>query len=367
MGRIVVVPESLTSLAGELRRAAGDLQAVQSRLGGALGSLDWEARQKAGVDGQVSAARSRASALAGEAEALAAYLAARAQAFLEADRQGASGLAQVPASGVSLGIAWPPRLPWPFTAIPLITLPTLRLPGLAWPPQIQLRPPRIAWPWGQEPELVSPLPDDATPRTTFGDLLKKPAPAEAQPASATAAAQTQTRWWLDVPTQSQQGLQVPGGQTTAYGCAPTAVSMVLDYWHSQDEGHKTLSPDHLVRVNVEQGQFKAVGGMSVSHLHDEIKGAGYSVVEDHVDATADDLRAAVAQGPVVALVKLGMGTTGDNHSVVVTGVSADGSQVRINDPWTGKSHTYSWEQFSRSWGADFGPNAPKNIYTVIRP
>jgi ABC-type bacteriocin/lantibiotic exporter with double-glycine peptidase domain len=79
------------------------------------------------------------------------------------------------------------------------------------------------------------------------------------------------------------------------------------------------------------------------------------------------LREAVRKGPVLAIVKLGLMATGDNHAVVVTGISDDGQQVRINDPWDGQSHTYPWDQFSTSWGANFGKDAPKNSFVVIRP
>jgi len=39
----------------------------------------------------------------------------------------------------------------------------------------------------------------------------------------------------------------------------------------------------------------------------------------------------------------------------------------INDPWTGKSHIYSWDQFSQSWGADYGKGVSRNNFTTIRP
>ena len=88
MPRIVVKPEALRAFSAQLQQAANDLRAVGGRVGGALGSLDWEARQKAGVDGQVNDARARTNALASQAEDLARYLRTKAQAFEEADRQG---------------------------------------------------------------------------------------------------------------------------------------------------------------------------------------------------------------------------------------------------------------------------------------
>lgn len=95
MTRIIVVPESLRSLSSQLQRAGQEINAISSRVSGALGGLDWEARQKAGVDSQANDARSRASALASQAEALARYLANKAQAFEQADAQSTADLDSV--------------------------------------------------------------------------------------------------------------------------------------------------------------------------------------------------------------------------------------------------------------------------------
>lgn len=172
-------------------------------------------------------------------------------------------------------------------------------------------------------------------------------------------------WWNDVPAQSQRKLTYKG-QKTAYGCTPTATSMVLDYWHNQDPTNKDMSAQELLSINAGQGEFTATG-MSATRIHDEVKNLGYGVVQDHIGSDFETLREAVEQGPVIAIVKLNMATSGDNHVVVVTGVSPDGSQVRVNDPWTGQPHVYTREQFAQSWGANFGPGSPKNNCMVIRP
>jgi|GEM_PF-1717295 len=92
MTRIVVVPERLHSLSSQLQRTAQEINAIAGRVSGALGALDWEARQKAGVDGQANDARRRAAALASQAETMARYLMNKAQAFEQADQQGAADL-----------------------------------------------------------------------------------------------------------------------------------------------------------------------------------------------------------------------------------------------------------------------------------
>jgi|GEM_PF-3271360 len=92
MTRILVVPEQLRSLSSQLRQTSQELNAMSGRVGSALGGLDWEARQKAGVDGQANDACGRASALATQAETMARYLVNKAQAFAQADQQGAADL-----------------------------------------------------------------------------------------------------------------------------------------------------------------------------------------------------------------------------------------------------------------------------------
>jgi predicted double-glycine peptidase len=170
-------------------------------------------------------------------------------------------------------------------------------------------------------------------------------------------------WWHDVPAISQQDLTY-NGRETDYGCAPTAVSMVTEYWHAQDSSNETRSAQELLDANVEQGVFKGTG-MSITNIHDELSALGYET-KDYADADLETLKREVAKGPVVAVVKLGMGTEGTPHSVVVTGIS-ENNEVRVNDPWDGESRTYRWETFSRSWSAKFGDVSSRNHFAVIRP
>jgi hypothetical protein len=99
---IVVVPDRLRSLGSQLNAAAESLSSLGNRLGGVMSSWDWESRHRTGVEGQVNQARSRANALAGQAQAMARYLLGRAEAFEQADGQGAAALAAT--SGVCYAI-----------------------------------------------------------------------------------------------------------------------------------------------------------------------------------------------------------------------------------------------------------------------
>jgi len=209
----------------------------------------------------------------------------------------------------------------------------------------------------QEPERTSP----------FGEMLDQSPETETQPEATDES--TPVQWWVDVPVQGQKGLKLPNGKATLFGCTPTAVSMILHYWHEKEAGNKTMSAQELLEENIDDGEFIEGKGLSPLNVSDDLE--GYKV-EPFPGSNQTKLKHALKSGPVLAIVKLGMKTSGDSHAVVVTGISADG-QVRINDPWTGLSSTYSWKKFSASWGADFGKN-PKtgekfkpNTFVTILP
>jgi uncharacterized protein YvpB len=136
--------------------------------------------------------------------------------------------------------------------------------------------------------------------------------------------------------------------------------MITDYWHQNDSSLQTESAQDLLNINASQGSFNMVG-MSPTEIHDELDQLGYSA-EDHIGGTFEELREAVQQGPVLTTVKLGMKTVGESHAVVVIGIS-DSGDVRVNDPWTGESKTYSQDQFAKSWGSTL----QQNSYMLIRP
>ena len=427
MPRILVRPEALWSFGAEMQQAAQQLSRLAERLNSAWTRLDWEARHRTGVEGQVHDACGQAHAVANQTEAMAGFLARKARSFGEADQQGAKGVGQVLLAflgtqrGRGDGAGWwdfpegDVRLLWslgglsspspPAHAVHLPATGGMALVGLAslghLPGTLEHWRERLwnwlhGYGWKTNADLATPErsePGVGPARTGFGALLGDRArsdltpartgvegtsphgtvgvegtpeatpgatPAAASPPSVTTPTES---WWWEVPARSQQGLRLPSGVPSAYGCAPTATSMILDYWHARDPGNETMSAQDLLTANVQDGEFHA--GMSPSDIHDEVEGLGY-VLESHVGSNLDGLKEAVARGPVIAVVKLGMQASGVNHSVVVTGISPDG-QVRVNDPWDGQVHTYPWEDFRRSWGAGFGQGAPKNSFVEIRP
>lgn len=64
MRRIVVDPDQLRILSTQLQQVSQDLHGVAGRVSGAWNGLDWEARQRSGLEGQVNSTRSQANALA---------------------------------------------------------------------------------------------------------------------------------------------------------------------------------------------------------------------------------------------------------------------------------------------------------------
>lgn len=405
--RILVTPGRLSELAGQFQQVSGGLLDVGHRCQGALASLDWEARQRAGVEGEVQAAVQQARALAERADSLARFLQDAAHRFAEADRQELTL-----AGGAVLGASAPPpfwRLPemmWsgqPFLPVPRVVLPSIGtalggliagslaqatsdliervwnwLHGYGWKTNKELAPPlEMTQPGGKLAETilrgfekleeksrpseatVSAVADGAAVGATVGSGQSALPEQNVSPSQAPA-------YGHDVPLISQQGLMYQG-KSTEWGCTAAATAMVLEYWHRRNPGMGTMSAQEILDANVRQKEFHQPGGMSPTAVHDEVKALGYTLVEDHKDAKFEQLRQDVEKGPVIAVVKLGMQRSGTNHGVVITGISADGRFVRVNDPWDGQSHEYPVETFLASWGADFGKDAPKNNYMVIRP
>lgn len=167
-----------------------------------------------------------------------------------------------------------------------------------------------------------------------------------------------------VPVKSQRAL-LYNGKSTQFGCVPTSVSMITDYWNQQNPNNKTWTSQKFLDLNIKQGEYNDGTGMSASNIHDELEKLGYSA-NDQTNASFDDLQSAVESGPVVALVKLGMKESGYNHAVVVTNIGEDGT-IFVNDPWTGKSNQYNKETFINSWGASFGGGAPTRNFVTIQP
>ncbi len=414
--RILITPERLSELAGQFQQISAGLMDVGNRCQGALASLDWEARQRASVEEEVDRALRMATALAQRALEQSAFLESAASRFEEADRNGVVAVAAVTAgAAAALARVWGGLPSWmqvrlggfadwervsALLGAPLGGLTSLQpgggtglaglsfLASLPWvgKPLYSLAESVWNWlhgyGWRENREFISPVPTDepSIPKGQLANLIRKGfAEKAASPSASRQAAPAQSGdtvheqtppltaapFGHSVPLISQQGLKY-GDQKTQYGCTAASTAMVLAYWHSRNPDLGRLSAQEILDANIKQGKFTGTG-LSVSEVHDEVQDLGYSVVEDRINSDFDTLKRDVEQGPVIAIVKLGMQKSGYNHAVVVTGISDDG-RVAVNDPWDGQQHEYPVEIFLASWGADFGgPDAPRNNYMVIRP
>lgn len=219
------------------------------------------------------------------------------------------------------------------------------------------------------PEVVSPLPPDInkssppTPSIEFGDLPKQ------EPSTVTNESNSTLPLSIshNVPTKSQ------GNLYGSAACAPTSVSMVLDYYHLQDNAHETSSPEELI-AKMDLGDGTPGRGISLSNLTDELNDLGYHNISQKVDATFSDLQSVVQDGPVIvtAGVKIeGPGTIKADvprslhgpgntiHAMVVTGIGD--AVVKVNDPWTGEQIEFSKTEFEKMWSRG------SSAYYSIRP
>jgi hypothetical protein len=240
--------------------------------------------------------------------------------------------------------------------------------------------------FGESDPVISPVVEEPViepPHVTFGDLLKEEAtpsaqlPETSEPAApATTAAQPAAQ--PETPdtstTTDSYGYVVPVlSQGTLYGsaaCFPTSVAMVTGYFHNQDANDPALAANDLIK-SMDNGDGTYGVGIGLDKLNDEIDSMGYQSPEIKVNANIDDLKSALDTGPVIVNtgVKVtsvdgvrGIGGAGNtNHAMVVKGISADGTQVKVNDPWSGKEIDYSTDDFNKIW------NKGQNIIVSIRP
>jgi hypothetical protein len=164
-------------------------------------------------------------------------------------------------------------------------------------------------------------------------------------------------WWLDAPTRLQ------GDLGEGYACAPTVLGMAMDYYHQLDPEHQAPASTEIVQALKDQGFVDGYGADAQMLVHLAIE-YGYSHSfffrawsQAHLRSMLDE------RTPVIANVRVDMSTDGYGHSVLVIGLSPDGTRVMVNDPTLGLVE-YAWDEFNRSWGS-FGP--PYHHGLVIKP
>ena len=172
----------------------------------------------------------------------------------------------------------------------------------------------------------------------------------------------------EVPTRAQ------GSQHYNQACTPTSISMVTDYYHNLDSSNATIGTQDLINMS-DASDRPANQGISLSNLSDELQELGYeTTTKVNVDMTY--LREQLATGPVIVTAGVGIAgpgsvTGGDArmvtgpgnvmHAMVVTGINAEGTQVYLNDPWSGQQLTFPVDTFQNMW------NRGLNGTFIIRP
>jgi hypothetical protein len=170
------------------------------------------------------------------------------------------------------------------------------------------------------------------------------------------------------PTESlaANSLEVPiYGQDTAGGsaaCAPTSMSMIMNYWHDQNSDLAGPSRDEVLQAAIDANYFEQGRGMDFNEAEKILDNYGYdaSVQLFNGDDAAmqSSLKEQLGNGPVMAMVSLDtkadqlVSEGGVAHAVVIAGISNDGSMVRIHDPWEGgRAVDMSWDAFKGAWSS----------------
>lgn len=199
--------------------------------------------------------------------------------------------------------------------------------------------------------------------SAFGELLKKYANSSTRRTESSRAEQVDVAPASTIPPGKYNVYYdvLPQSQGERYGraaCLPTAISMVLGYYHAQNPGWKTATPDEVLAM-LDPGDGTYGEGVSFDRLSDDLAELGYQT--SHKQGDLDSLSSSLQEGPVIVNVQVGLRTqpareisiTGNyDHAVLVKAMGADA--VVVNDPWTGAEKAFSRQDFQRIWSKGGG-------------
>jgi len=167
----------------------------------------------------------------------------------------------------------------------------------------------------------------------------------------------------DVPVKAQ------GNLLNGTACVPTAVSMVLDYYHKNNSQLQSATISQFI-ADLNPGDITPGIGISISDIIDNLNALGYhnSFYKVSPKINLSDLKFYLQDGPVIVQTGLDLGHNprrilgiGDKqHALVVRGFSQDGQTVYVNDPWSGSQLELQLSYFLDMW------NNGHNIALMIR-
>lgn len=217
----------------------------------------------------------------------------------------------------------------------------------------------VIFPGSEEPSVPTTPPAEDTP-SGFGALLESPPP-ERVLSPAESLAQNA----LDVPVYGQGDL---GGKAA---CAPTSMSMLMAYWNGKDSTNSIATPQEMYQAAKTEGYFVEGKGMDFGEVEALFEKYGYEADRTTLAGADGDLQNSLQTqlqgGPLMALVRLNLTTSKEPHAVLITGISDDGSMIRINDPWQeGKVMDIEWNKFKASWES-FDGEIHDHMVVTARP
>lgn len=206
----------------------------------------------------------------------------------------------------------------------------------------------------------TPAPVSSSEPTALGKLLETE---PVTPASSLAAKSHK------VPVYGQGTL---GG---AAACNPTSMSMITNYWHAQDATNLAGTPKDLMQKAIDANYFVSGQGMDFRESQNLLRDMGYdaNMISFENGSPQTDLQNALSNGPVMAMVNYDiphsqLAASGDVHAVVVSGMSEDGSMVRVLDPWgEGRAVDLSWDKFNASWSSFEDGRGIDNMVVTVQP
>ena len=379
---------------GRRLTAEGDrLAEIGRELQSAIGSLDtgaWDGRSRSRADPMLSRVRPESDQITQQLDNLGRQLTRVADAFEQADSQSAAGVNTIPwfmpqpllgwrtnpalrvgpllaGGGSAAAIALTP-LPGPGTESKVSFIE--RLTGIPVTVAGWLAPAIAAVTgWFGWHDVVPAQPAAPAPLEELHEVevLEPGKTSEGQPA---APPQPQPKVTAEITTAPlpARSLTPALKQTSgSYECAPTAASMVLDYWHKRDSKHQTRTPQALIQGL--DSRFNPKSGINADELVTGLKemDLGYETIERQALLDQQALQAELENGPVIAQVHLNWGASGYAHMVTVTGMSENGQTVYVNDPWTGEALEKDWSTFERSWSFAGQHSGASHLIVKIRP